>query len=95
VAQQAVEQYDAGIKSNRVYPAGVDDQKREAYDKAIAEGVPEEKLQRVFARLSELKGLVTPKIKELALYAMYANKHELTSGEYSIIIRNLFSDKGH
>jgi hypothetical protein len=83
-----------GSASTRVYPAGVDDQKRDEYDKLVAAGVSEDKLRAIFARFAELKPVppnttVTVKNRKDAAFKMIG-EGKLTFKEYSAFIRTYY-----
>jgi hypothetical protein len=82
------------MKGTRVYPAGVDDQKREAYDKIVDSGIPESKMQDIFKRFAELKPkpgnkTVTAADRKNMLWRM-VKEGALTEKQYGVFVRNYY-----
>jgi hypothetical protein len=91
VAKGALDEYGKGTTNKTIYPAGVDDTKRDEYDKILSEGVPEGKMQKVFASFAELKPrpgnkTVTAMDRRNAIYKLY-KAGVLTKKEWTTIIQ--------
>jgi hypothetical protein len=90
VAKDALAAVD-GMKNTRVYPAGVDDQKRDAYDKIVDEGIPESKMQDIFKRFAALPRPATERAKKDALLRMVKDG-ALTEKQYVAFVSSYYPD---
>jgi hypothetical protein len=100
IATDALAAAKAGGGNTTVYPAGVDDSKRDAYDAIVNAkkgAIPEAKMQSIFSAFASLKPrggnkTVTEKDRKDALWAM-VGKGQLTSEQYSTFIKNYYPSK--
>jgi hypothetical protein len=94
IAEDAINAYQVGGGSKTIYPPGVDDQKRDAYDKIVNEsknGIPEKTMQEIFAMFAQLK----PKPGNVAVYAgdrktalaKWVSSGKLTAEQYRTFIK--------
>jgi hypothetical protein len=80
-----------GMKNTRVYPAGVDDQKRDAYDKIVDGGISEDKMRDIFKKFTALEPkpgnkTVTVADRKNALWRMVKDG-ALTEKQYGAFVR--------
>lgn len=89
LAKNAIDATDSG--STTIYPAGVDDTKRDAYDNVRKAGVSESKLKAIFAKFQTLKPqpgnkTVTEKDRKIAAFEMI-DSGKITQDDYNNFIR--------
>lgn len=97
IAKEALKTVKAGGGSKTIYPPGVDDSKREAYDKIIKGGIPEAKMQSIFTAFMALKPrlenkTVTEKDRKDVLFGM-VRRGILTEEQYRTFVKYYYPNK--